>query len=80
MIEHRIRSVMADVLGVRADAIDDRSSPETIETWDSLRHMTLILAIEEELGVQFDGAMVPELTGFGALREESLRLLSAPCS
>ena len=35
------------------DAVNLESSPETLENWDSLRHIKLILAIEESLGVQF---------------------------
>ena len=29
------------------------SSPETVESWDSVQHLNLILAIEEEYGFQF---------------------------
>lgn len=43
---------MADVLGVNAAAIDEDSSPDTIATWDSLRHMNLMLALEEEFSVK----------------------------
>jgi acyl carrier protein len=28
------------------------SSPETIENWDSLNHLNLVLAIEQEFGIQ----------------------------
>ena len=51
-MEDRLKKVMADVLGVNAAAIDEDSSPDTIATWDSLRHMNLMLALEEEFSVK----------------------------
>ena len=51
MMEERIKRVMSNVLGVPADEIGDESSPDTIPNWDSLRHMNLILALEQEFGI-----------------------------
>ena len=42
-----LKSVLASVLEVDADQIDDASSMDTIESWDSLRQMNLVLALEE---------------------------------
>ena len=30
-----------------------QSSPETIPTWDSLQHLNLVLALEQEFRIQF---------------------------
>lgn len=40
-------------MGVAAHEVTETSSPDTIESWDSLQHMKLILAVEEAFGVQF---------------------------
>jgi acyl carrier protein len=48
----RVFEIVARVMGVPPDAVNAGSSPETLENWDSLRHMRLILAVEESLGVQ----------------------------
>jgi acyl carrier protein len=67
----RIRQIASDVLS--ADVTAD-SSPETVESWDSVQHLNLILAIEEEYGFQFspeemDGAKtVGDLAGLVAAR------------
>ena len=46
----RVQQIASDVLltDVTAD-----SSPETVESWDSVQHLNLILAVEEEYGCQF---------------------------
>lgn len=46
-----VKSVLASVLEVDADQIDDESSMDTIATWDSLRQMNLVLALEEAFAV-----------------------------
>ena len=55
---------MARVLEVPIDRIDDDASPDTIDNWDSLRHMNLVMALEEEFGVQFSTDEIIELLNF----------------
>ena len=47
---NRVQQIASDVL--LSDVTAD-SSPETVESWDSVQHLNLILAIEEEYGFQF---------------------------
>lgn len=60
---------MAAVLGVAADEIGAEASPATIESWDSLKHMNLILALEEEFGIEFSDDQVVELTSLPEIRQ-----------
>ena len=53
-MEDRIKNVMSAVFEIPADQICNESSSDTIATWDSLKHMNLITALEEEFGVIFD--------------------------
>ena len=55
----KLRAVISVVLNVDIGSIGPDSSRDTIESWDSLRHLNLILALEEEFGVTLpdeDGA------------------------
>ena len=52
-IEKRIKNVMSIVFEVPLNQINNESSPDTIEAWDSLKHMNLIIALEEEFKIQF---------------------------
>ncbi len=53
-MEDRIKKVMGSVFNVDIDLIKDNSSPDNIENWDSLKHMNLIIALEEEFEIEFD--------------------------
>jgi len=45
--------LVGDVLMVDAESLSLDSSPETVPTWDSINHLTLVMAVEEQAGVQF---------------------------
>ena len=52
-ILERVRGIASDVLQVAPGSLSAESSPQTVESWDSVQHLNLILAIEEEYGFQF---------------------------
>jgi acyl carrier protein len=60
-IKERIRNVMAIVFGIEAKQIMDNAEPGVIESWDSLRHMSLIVALEEEFDITFTDNEMTEL-------------------
>jgi len=72
--ELKIKRVMAEVLGTTPGAIGESTSPANTETWDSLRHMNLIVALECAFGVTFDDDVLGELTSFRAIVDELERL------
>jgi acyl carrier protein len=67
MIEVRIKQVMSDVFNIDINSINDTSSPDNIENWDSLKHMNLIIALEEEFGVIFDDQEIVESMNYALI-------------
>jgi acyl carrier protein len=49
----RVRGIVADVFGLDAADVGLDSGPATIERWDSVNHLSLVLALEGEFGVSF---------------------------
>ena len=60
-MKDRVKRVMAQVLGVRIDDIPDEASPDTIESWDSLSHLNLVMALEQEFGITLAEEQIVEL-------------------
>lgn len=60
-MKQRVIRIFSQVMGVSFEEINEDSSPDTIESWDSLKHMNLVLALEEELGVQFTDEEIVEM-------------------
>lgn len=57
----RVRRVAADVLETSSDKITLDSSPETIDTWDSVHHLNLVLAIEQEFDLQLEPEEIDQM-------------------
>jgi acyl carrier protein len=47
----RIAEIVADVLGLDPAFVTDDCGMETAENWDSLNHLRIISAVEQELGL-----------------------------
>ncbi len=60
-IRDRVIDVMSAVLEIPNEEINGKSSPDTIESWDSLKHMNLVVALEEEFNVLFTDDNIIEL-------------------
>lgn len=67
--EEALKRIFAQQLTVQVSDLSADSSPSTIATWDSLRHVELILAIEDAFAVTFDAAEVFALTSLGGIHE-----------
>lgn len=60
----KIKNVMSTIFDVHLETINENSSSDTIENWDSLRHLNLILALEEEFNISIPDEEVGNLVNF----------------
>jgi acyl carrier protein len=63
-MEEQVRKVMSAVFGIDVTDINDDAAPGTIEQWDSLRQMNLVIALEEEFGVRFSEEQTEQMVSF----------------
>lgn len=61
-------ALVAEALGVRPEAVSDDSSTESIEAWDSIAGMSLLVLIEETYGIAFEAGEMALLTSVSAIR------------
>ncbi len=62
----QVRDIASDIFGIRADKITPLSSPQTIDNWDSLQHLNLVLALEEKFNLQLSPEEIEEIKSIGA--------------
>ena len=62
--ENKLKHVVASVLGVDPESIDENASVDTIATWDSLNHMKLVLALEEQFSVILQAEQTVEILSY----------------
>ena len=56
----KVEALLADVLQIPAEQINDDLAMKDLDAWDSLKHMELIVALEQQFDVQltFDDIVV----------------------
>ena len=64
MIEARAKKILSQLFSIECETINETTSPDNVKKWDSLGHMNLILALEEEFGIHFDETQIVEMLNF----------------
>lgn len=65
----QLRQLMADVFECDPALITPDSTPDTLEAWDSLRLLDLVLAIEQEAQVEISPDRLEEMMSVPAILE-----------
>ena len=65
--KQNLKIVFAKIMQVAPGLVDDNSSTANLPNWDSLRHMKLIITLEEEFDLNFDEEQIVAMTSFGGI-------------
>jgi acyl carrier protein len=65
----RVCAIVARVLQVPPATVTAASSPDTLQSWDSLHHLQIVLALEEEFGIEFSVEEIAALQSVEAIVE-----------
>ncbi|MEX2681150.1 MAG: acyl carrier protein [Candidatus Sigynarchaeota archaeon] len=68
-MEDILKEIMSDLFEINPGDINDESSNETIETWTSVAHLNLIVAIEEKFGIEIAADEIGEMLSFKRIKE-----------
>ena len=68
-VESQVKQIFADILSIPEEEITTESSPETINGWDSLQHLNLVLAIEQRFGLRFNPEEIEKIISYKVLLE-----------
>jgi citrate synthase len=63
-----VSRVVAGTLGIAPTTVNDDLAFSEIPEWDSLNHVNLMLALEQELGTEIDEDLMVQLTSVRAIR------------
>ena len=66
-VYERLNAVFADVFDDEELTVNDETTAADVEGWDSLVHITLIDAVEEEFGISFDMKTIVKLKNVGEM-------------
>ena len=77
-IFEQVRRIAADLFEIPAAQIIAESSPETLENWDSVQHLNLVLGLEQQFNIQFEPEEMDRMKTIGAVVELVASKLSPP--
>ena len=63
-MEDRIKKIMVIVFEIDVNEISNDSSADNISSWDSLKHMNLVIALEEEFDIVIPDNEVSNMLSF----------------
>lgn len=66
-VYERLNEVFRDVFDDEEIAVEDETTAADVDGWDSLMHITLIDAVEEEFDISFDMKTVVKLKNVGEM-------------
>jgi acyl carrier protein len=69
----RLTEIFRATLGEETIALDPGMTADDIEAWDSVSHIMLIYAVEEEFGIKFSTRDIEGMENVGALRDAVVR-------
>lgn len=49
----KLKQILGGVLGIKANKINDKTSPENVKSWDSFHGLLLVTELESRYGVKF---------------------------
>jgi acyl carrier protein len=63
--EFKLKEVLNKIFKIEISSINDETSVDTVDIWDSLKHLNLVIALEEAFNITFT-------------EEESVEIMSYP--
>lgn len=72
----RLNEVFRDVFDDESITVTDATTADDIEDWDSLEHINLLAAVEQEFGMKFNMGQVVSMKNVGEMADIIISQLS----
>jgi acyl carrier protein len=64
-----VEQIIGKVFNIDSDNVNDHSSKETIEGWDAMGHLSLVMALEERFKINLSIADAIEMTSVKKIKD-----------
>ena len=69
----KLLELVGEVLGIDPSELDMTRTMDDVDAWDSLNHLKLVTAVEEEYSIRLEMDEIESITSLEALREAIAR-------
>ena len=63
-----LEEIVGSVLGISAQSLSDNSSVENVQEWDSLRQLSILLALESAYGITITADQALDMNSISAIK------------
>ncbi len=64
---HRVRTIVADALMIDPGTVKDSSGTGTLDAWDSMGQLNVVLSLEQEMGITIPPEDIEAMTNVGMI-------------
>lgn len=68
-MEAKIKEIIGSILDVKPEDLSENSEPDSIENWDSVNHMHIITALEDEFDLLLTEEEIIEMLSISKIIE-----------
>ena len=67
-MSEKLKEIMSKVLDLPASEITNQSSPDTVDGWDSIKSINLVVALEEEFEIEFSDEQLDSMLNYELIK------------
>jgi acyl carrier protein len=67
-VNPKLVEIVAELFDLEPAAVDDALTPEDVELWDSMNHLRLVSAVEEEFQIKLSMQEIESIRSLAVLR------------
>ncbi len=68
-MDDKIRKIMSEVFSVPVESISEESSRQNLESWNSLNHLQMVFALEDEFQITLSPSEATRIIDFQSVKE-----------
>ena len=74
-IQEKVIQVLINIFQVSPDKISTETTSDNVENWDSMNHINMILALEQEFGISYDEEQAVSMLSVGEIIDATKGML-----
>jgi len=67
-LHDKLTEIVSELFDLNPTSVRDELTPEDVELWDSLNHLRLITAVEQEFAIRLSTGDIESITSLAVLR------------
>ena len=68
-LEQKLKELVSTIFEIKMEEINDSTSPDTVQKWDSIQQLNLAMAIEDEFNITLSANDITDMLSYKLIRQ-----------